>query len=88
MSNKTDIILGQVNLIGLISLASMHELQLPTHRMGVVGAFSDNFSFEVTSQYKEVLMRGLTRTITELKSSGKQKVADEYADRLASETSD
>lgn len=69
--NKTDIVQNQINLLGLISLASMHEMQLPIHRMGIIEAFKGDYSEDVTIRYSGALVKGLTEAISMLKTNSR-----------------
>lgn len=78
---KTDMIQNQTNLVGLISLASMNELRLPVHLMGIIKAFSDQYSEEITNEYINVLINGLGEGMRMMKMnalSQKESPADEF----------
>jgi hypothetical protein len=79
LSKKTKFVQDQVNLIGLVSLASMHDMQLPIHQMGIISAFSDKCSEEKTRKYNNVLLKGLGEAITMVTTEeNKKSPTDEF----------
>lgn len=83
MDRKFDMIFNQVNLVGLISLATMQEMQMPIHRLGIIRSLTAEYSEEITNEYCDVLIKGLNEAITlekkkEERMLFKPNVADEF----------
>ena len=61
---RTKICKNQMNLIGLLGLASMHDMQLPIHQMGIISAFSEDCTEETLKEYSNVLINGMKNAIS------------------------
>jgi hypothetical protein len=73
LERKMDMVHNQINLVGLISLATMQEMQLPSHRMGIIRSLTDDYSEEITNEYCDVLIKGLNDAIKMVKDNSKNQ---------------